>query len=65
MIKYKVACGWNFELISESEFQIEGNVIIKSGSEEFRSNMIWDKRTGYPMGMDKYPTRYYMRLINA
>ena len=66
--KAKIACGWDWEFIyhHKTSSTIEGNVLIPlpNSKKVYRFNMIWDKQTGLPVDVNKYPTGYYMRLIN-
>lgn len=61
---YKVACGWDF-LIHWIEHELSGFKIhgFVFDGYDTKIPMTWDC-DGYPVNMEKYPTNYYLRLIN-
>lgn len=60
----RVAAGNKWTLLRENDSTIEGIIHypLDNGS-EYLHDIIWEKSTGLPIDVTKYPTRYYLRLI--
>lgn len=59
----KVACGWDYYVDRVENCIIYGIILIPILDSVFKYPMNWNIETGLPTDVDKYPTRYYMRLV--